>query len=76
MESQRKARFATRQQKRAILIIQDFKCASCGCDADSFEFDHVVPFSAGGNTSLENLQALCRTCHNKKTLSDGSLKRS
>ena len=30
-------------------------------------FDHVVPFSEGGPTTLENLRTLCIPCHKERT---------
>ena len=38
------------------------KGVKCNCPVD-LEIDHIVPFSLGGGTSLENLRVLCRT-HN------------
>jgi 5-methylcytosine-specific restriction protein A len=32
------------------------------------EVDHIVPLSEGGNNSLDNLQALCKSCHSRKTV--------
>jgi 5-methylcytosine-specific restriction endonuclease McrA len=31
------------------------------------EYDHIVPFSEGGATVLENMRLLCRVCHVKVT---------
>lgn len=31
------------------------------------EYDHIVPFSEGGLTILENMRTLCRKCHKKRT---------
>ena len=40
-------------------------CAEC---SSSFEiqFDHVIPFSMGGATTVENLQILCAPCNQIK----------
>ena len=32
----------------------------------SFEIDHIVPESKGGEAILENLQLLCRHCNRSK----------
>ncbi|MEI9947705.1 MAG: HNH endonuclease [Pseudomonadota bacterium] len=34
---------------------------------DEIEFDHVIPVSRGGPTSVENLRLLCRRCNNAKS---------
>lgn len=31
------------------------------------EYDHVIPFSKGGKTILENMRTLCSICHKKVT---------
>ncbi|MFC1758595.1 HNH endonuclease [Planctomycetota bacterium] len=38
------------------------------CDATEYlEFDHVIPISKGGDTSVGNLQLLCRKCNSEKS---------
>lgn len=38
------------------------------------EFDHIIPYSKGGPTSVENIRLLCRACNRKKSNSmDGLL---
>ncbi|MCZ4551483.1 TerD family protein [Gordonia rubripertincta] len=37
-------------------------CTQCG-DNHYLEYDHVIPHSMGGATSLANLQLLCRRCN-------------
>jgi len=34
---------------------------------DQIEFDHIIPFSKGGPTTVENLRLLCRTCNRNKS---------
>lgn len=41
------------------------RCCQCG-DAHYLEFDHVIPLSRGGATSVGNLQILCRRCNLEK----------
>ena len=34
------------------------------------EVDHIVPLSQGGGASPDNLQALCKSCHSRKTAAE------
>lgn len=31
------------------------------------EYDHIIPFSEGGKTVLENMRTLCSSCHRART---------
>jgi 5-methylcytosine-specific restriction endonuclease McrA len=31
------------------------------------EYDHVIPYSMGGDNSVENIQLLCRRCNAAKS---------
>jgi hypothetical protein len=31
------------------------------------EYDHIIPFSEGGETIAENMRTLCYACHKKRT---------
>ena len=44
-------------------------CASCGIELSetNFHADHIVPYSQGGKTTVENGQALCIACNLKKS---------
>ena len=43
------------------------RCRACGIgDRDALQADHITPESKGGKTSLDNLQALCGVCNNRK----------
>ena len=58
---------------RAILVKQAWRCACCGASLhDKFiladtHFDHILPLHLGGKDEPENLQALKRGHHAKKT---------
>jgi 5-methylcytosine-specific restriction enzyme A len=36
----------------------------------ALDVDHITSLSRGGTNDLQNLQSLCRDCHNKKTAAD------
>ena len=45
-----------------------FKCCACGASpakdpSVELHIDHIIPWSKGGETSLENLQTLCSRCN-------------
>lgn len=51
-----------------VLVFDNFKCRVCGRSPASdskveLHVDHIVPWSAGGNTDFDNLQTLCSTCN-------------
>ena len=58
--------------KKTVAARQKWRCAACGKLLDgSFEIDHRVPLSRGGDNSIENLQALHRfPCHMAKSATD------
>ncbi len=44
-------------------------CKICGkkCEWNNWEADHILPWSKGGQTEIENGQVLCPTCNQKKS---------
>ncbi len=51
-----------------VLKRDDFKCCACGKSPSAFpglhlHVDHIVAWSDGGETILENLQTLCEPCN-------------
>ena len=57
------------QELQDFLIARDRTCRFPGCrqPAHLADLDHAIPWDKGGNTSAENLGALCRRHHNLKT---------
>jgi hypothetical protein len=51
--------------RKQVLERDAYRCQHCG-GWENLCVDHVVPESAGGLATLENLQALCRSCNSKK----------
>lgn len=56
----------------AVFARDGFTCVYCGRKPPEVELspDHVVPFSKGGKTVLENLVTSCRQCNAGKADSD------
>ena len=54
--------------RMAILERDGFRCKDCGCGG-RLEVDHVKPVRTNPELSYDpiNLQALCPSCHTKKT---------
>ena len=50
---------------RREVMDRDGSCRHCGA-VDDLSIDHIVPFSRGGQDTVENLQVLCRPCNSKK----------
>jgi hypothetical protein len=41
------------------------KCARCG-SREKLEYDHIIPVSKGGSSTVRNVELLCETCNRKK----------
>lgn len=66
-------RFYTAAEVTAAWLVQDRRCKECNRDVprDLVEGDHIVPWSSGGQTAMENLQALCVACNRRKGNREG-----
>ena len=42
------------------------KCVKCGSDKE-IQYDHIIPVSKGGATSVENIEILCQDCNRSKS---------
>lgn len=62
------ARRFTQDEKRCALERQEYMCGGCGQDLweEHIGFGqghHILPYSMGGGTTMENLVVLCPSCH-------------
>lgn len=62
---QRDSRAVPQWMRTEVWQRDQAKCAECGA-TEYLEFDHVIPHSLGGATSVNNLQLLCRRCNLEK----------
>jgi len=64
-------RSVSETKKKYVAANQDWKCGHCESQLDhTFEIDHKVRLEYGGGNEVDNLIALCRNCHGKKTASE------
>jgi cytochrome c553 len=57
--------------KKKVAADQKWACGHCHQTLDeSYEVDHKLALFQGGTNELENLIALCRNCHGKKTMQE------
>jgi hypothetical protein len=64
-------RSVSETKKKYVAAQQDWKCGDCVSQLDhTFEIDHKVRLEYGGGNDVQNLIALCRNCHGKKTASE------
>jgi 5-methylcytosine-specific restriction endonuclease McrA len=61
-------RSVSETKKKFVASGQNWKCGDCGSQLTAwFEVDHKVRLEYGGSNEVNNLVALCRECHGKKT---------
>ena len=62
-------RNVTNAMKKIIGANYQWKCAGCKTMLDEgYQVDHKIPLFKGGSNEIDNLQPLCGTCHNKKSI--------
>lgn len=61
-------RSVSETKKKYVAAQQGWKCAHCQKQLPAwFEVDHNTRLDRGGSNEIDNLSALCRDCHGKKT---------
>ena len=65
---QRIKRSVSETKKKFVAARQGWKCGDCQDQLNAwFEVDHKIRLEHGGSNHVDNLVALCRDCHGKKT---------
>ncbi len=68
MQKNATKRCVSETKKKFVASNQNWKCAHCSTQLPAwFEVDHKVRLDRGGDNHVNNLEALCRNCHGKKT---------
>jgi hypothetical protein len=61
-------RSVSETKKKFVASRQNWKCEDCGEQLSAwFEVDHKIRLEYGGSNHIDNLVALCRECHGRKT---------
>ena len=61
-------RCVSETKKKYVASLQDWKCNKCKQQLTAwYEVDHKKRLEYGGTNELDNLEALCRECHGRKT---------
>mgnify|MGYP004004057323 CR=1 FL=1 len=63
-----KKRSVSESKKKFVAAQQQWACDGCSSMLDhTFEIDHRIRLEYGGSNDTDNLVAMCRNCHGKKT---------
>ncbi len=55
------------QLKRAVWLRDNSRCCNCG-SSHALQIDHCQPVAFGGESTLENLRLLCRSCNQRAAI--------
>ncbi len=63
-----KTRLVSDKLRYQVLKRDNFKCCACGASpaknpSVELHIDHIIPYSKGGEATLDNLQTLCSKCN-------------
>ncbi len=64
----RTTRVISKALRYNVLKRDNFKCCACGASpakdpSVELHIDHIIPWSKGGETTIDNLQTLCSECN-------------
>ncbi len=68
-EPRREGRTVPRDLMLKVVRRDNHVCQMCHqyVPDNEIEFDHIIPFSRGGPTTVENIRLLCSTCNRRKS---------
>lgn len=71
----RQGRYISRGVMLKVVRRDDHVCQVCFryVPDNEIEFDHIIPVSRGGPTTVENLRVLCQRCNHKRSNDTGEL---
>lgn len=60
------SRYISETTKKVVYARDGGTCQCCG-SSESLEYDHIIPFSCGGDSKASNIQLLCMKCNRSKS---------
>ncbi len=60
------SRYVSETTKQIVFSRDGGNCNCCG-SYSQLEYDHITPFSCGGNSDVANIQLLCQECNRSKS---------
>jgi hypothetical protein len=60
------SRYISETTKKIVYSRDGGICQCCG-SGSNLEFDHITPYSCGGNGDVSNIQLLCQPCNRSKS---------
>jgi len=60
------SRSISQTTKKIVFTRDGGRCQCCG-SSDNIEYDHIIPFSCGGQGTVSNIQLLCQKCNRSKS---------
>ena len=67
--AERNTRAIPQDVKIEVAVRDGGQCRQCGSNKE-LHFDHVIPWSKGGPSTVGNIQLLCGTCNRRKGADD------
>ena len=58
-----------KQERQNFIKKHQSKCAKCAATGVKFEIDHINPIASGGADTDDNMQLLCKPCHQENIIS-------